>query len=59
MLNRIYNTSVRTGAGVNTVGLAFVVVLQNAVVHLGGGICSGVEVGVDVDVMFDCCDAII
>ena len=40
-------------------GLAFDVVLPITVEHLGGSICSGVEVGVDVDVMFDCCDAII
>ena len=55
----LWTASVRTGAGVDTVGLAFDVVLPIVVVHLGGGICSGVEVGVDVDVMFDCCDAII
>ena len=55
----LWTASVRTGAGVDTVGLAFVVVLPIAVVHLGGGICSGVEVGVDVDVIFDCCDATI
>ena len=51
--------SVRTGAGVDTVGLAFDVFLPIEVVHLGGGIGSGVLVVVDVDVMFDCCDAII
>ena len=39
-------------------GFAFDVVLPIAVVHSGGGIGSGVLVGVDVDVMFDCCDAI-
>ena len=55
----LWTASVRTGAGVDTVGLASDVVLPIAVVHLGGGICSGVEVGVDVDVMFDCCGAII
>ena len=54
-----WTASVRTGAGVDTVGLAFDVVLPIAVVHLGGVIGSGVVVGVDVDVMFDCCDAII
>ena len=54
-----WTASVRTSAGVDTVGLAFDVVLPIAVVHLGGGIGSGVVVGVDVDVMFDCCDAII
>ena len=54
-----WTASVRTGAGVDTVGLAFDVVLPIAVVHLGGGIGSGVVVGVDVDVMFDYCDAII
>ena len=51
--------SVRTGAGVDTVGFAFDVVLPTAVVHLGGGIGSGVLVGVEVDVIFDCCDATI
>ena len=55
----LWTASVRTGAGVDTVGLAFDVVSPIAVVHLGGGIGSGLEVGVDVDVMFDCCDAII
>ena len=55
----LWTASVRTSAGVDTVGLASDVVLPIAVVHLGGGISSGVEVGVDVDVMFDCCDAII
>ena len=55
----LWTASVRTGAGVDTVGLAFDVVLPIAVVLLGGVIGSAVEVGVDVDVMFDCCDAII
>ena len=55
----LWTASVRTGAGVDTVGLAFDVVLPIEVVLLGGVIGSGVEVGVDVDVMFDCCDAII
>ena len=55
----LLTASVRIGVGVDTVGLAFDVVLPIAVVHLGGGIGSGVEVGEDVDVMFDCCDAII
>ena len=54
-----WTASVRTGAGVDTVGLAFDVVLPIAVVRLCGGIGSRVVVGVDVDVMFDCCDAII
>ena len=54
-----WTASVRKGAGVDTVGLAFDVVLPIAVVRLGSGIGSGVVVGVDVDVMFDCCDAII
>ena len=54
-----WTASVRTGAGVDAVGLAFDVVLPIKVEHLGGVIGSGVEVGVDVDVMFDCCDAII
>ena len=55
----LWTASVRTGASVDTVELAFDFVLPIAVVLLGGGISSGVEVGVDVDVMFDCCDAII
>ena len=55
----LWTASVRTGAGVDAVGLAFDVVLPIAVVLFDGSICSGVEVGVDVDVMFDCCDAII
>ena len=54
-----WTASVRTGAGVDTVGLASDVVLPIAVEHLVGVMGSGVEVGVDVDVMFDCCDAII
>ena len=52
-------TSVRTGVVADTVGLAFDVVMPISVVLFGGSICSGVEVGVDVDVMFGCCDAII
>ena len=45
---------------VDTVGLAFDVVMPIEVVLLGSSICAGVEIGVDVDVMFsDCCDAII
>ena len=56
---RFWTASVRTGAGVDTVGFAFDVFLPIAVVHLGGGIGSGILVGVDVDVMFDRCDAII
>ena len=55
----LWTASVRTSAGVDTVGLASDVVLPIAVVRLGGGISSGVEVGMDVDVMFDCCDAIL
>ena len=55
----LWTASVRTGAGVDTVGLAFHVVMPIEVVLLGGVMGSGVEVGVDVDVMFDCCDAII
>ena len=55
----LWTASVRTGAGVDTVGLAFDVVMPIEVVLLGGVMGSGVEVGVDVDVMFDCCDAII
>ena len=54
-----WTASVRTGAGVDAVGLAFDVVLPIVVEHLGGVMGSGVEVGVDVDVMFDCCDTII
>ena len=54
-----WTAPVRTGADVDIVGLAFDVVLPIAVECLGGVIGSGVEVGVDVDVMFDCCDAII
>ena len=55
----LWTASVRTGAGVDAVGLAFDVVLPIAVVLFGGVMGSGVEVGVDVDVMFDCCDVII
>ena len=55
----LWTASIRTGAGVDTVGLAFDVVMPNEVVLLGGVMGSGVEVGVDVDVMFDCCDSII
>ena len=54
-----WTASVKIGAGVDAVGFAFDVFLPIAVVHLGGGIGSGVLVGVDVDVMFDCFDAII
>ena len=53
-----WTASVRTGAGVDTVGFAFNVLLPVEVVCLGGGISSG-SLGVDVDVMPDCCDAII
>ena len=53
-----WTASVRAGACVDTVGVAFDVVLPVAVVLLGGGIGPGF-VGVDVEVMFDCCDAII
>ena len=55
----LWTASVRTGAGGDTVGLAFDVVLPIAVVLLGGVNGAGVEVGMEVDVMFDCCDAII
>ena len=54
-----WTTSVMTGVVVDTVGLAFDVVMPIAVVLFGRSICSGVEVGVGVEVMFDCCDAII
>ena len=54
-----WTTSVMTGVVVDTVGLALDVVMPIAVVLFGRSICSGVEVGLDVDVMFDCCDAII
>ena len=54
-----WTTSVRTGVVVDTVGLAFDVVMPIEVVLLGGVMGSGVEVGVDVGVMFDCCGAII
>ena len=53
-----WTASVRTGAGVDTVGFAFDVLLPVEVVLLGGGIGPGF-LGVDVDVMLDCCDAII
>ena len=53
-----WTVSVRTGACVDTVGFAFNVLLQVEVVLLGGGIGPGF-LGVDVDVMLDCCDAII
>ena len=53
-----WTASVRTGAGVDTVGVAFDVLLPVEVVLLDGGIGPGV-LGVDVDVMLDCCDAII
>ena len=53
-----WTASVRTGAGEDTVGFAFDVLLPVEVVHLGGGIVSGF-LGVDIDVMLDCCDAII
>ena len=51
-----WTASVRTGACVDTVGVAFDVVLPVEVVLLGGGIGLGF-MGVDVDVMLDCCDA--
>ena len=54
-----WTISVRTGVVVDTVGLAFDVVLPTAVLLFGGSICSRIKVGVDVDVMLDCCDAII
>ena len=53
-----WTASVRTGAGVDTVGVAFDVLLPVEVVLLGGGIGPG-TLGVDVDLMLDCCDAII
>ena len=53
-----WTASVKTGAGVDTVGFAFDVLLPVEMVHLSGGIGSGF-VGVDIDVMLDCCDAII
>ena len=55
----LWTASVRTGAVVGRVGLAFDVFMPIEVVLLGGVMGSRVEVGVDVDVMFDCCDAII
>ena len=55
----LWTASVRTGAGIDTVGLAFDVVMPIEVVLLGGVMGSWVEVDVDVDVIFDCCDAII
>ena len=54
----LWTAPVRTGAGVDTVGFAFDVLLPVEVVCLGGGIGSGF-LGVDIDVMLDCCDAII
>ena len=53
-----WTASIRTGAGVDTVGFAFDVVLPVEVVLHGGGLGPGL-LGVDVDVMLDCCDAII
>ena len=53
-----WTASVRTGAGVDTVGFAFDVLLSVEVVLSGGGIGPGL-LGVDVEVMLDCCDAII
>ena len=53
-----WTASIRTGAGVDTVGFAFDVFLPVEVVLLGVGIGSEF-LGVDVDVMLDCCDAII
>ena len=50
-----WTASVRTGACVDTVGVAFDVVLPVEVVLLGGGIGLGF-MGVDVEVMLDCCD---
>ena len=49
-----WTASVRTCAGVDTVGVAFDVLLPVEVVLLGGGIGSGF-LGGDVDVMLDCC----
>ena len=54
-----WTASVRTGAGVDTEGFAFDVFLSVEVVHLSGGIGFGFLGGVDIDVMLDCCDAII
>ena len=53
-----WTASVRTGASVDIVGVAFDVLLPVEVVLLGGGIGPGF-LGVDIDVMLDCCDAII
>ena len=53
-----WTASVRRGAGVDTVRFTFDVILPVEVVLLGGGIGPGL-LGVDVDVVFDCCDAII
>ena len=53
-----WTVSVRTDAGVDTVGFAFDVLLPVEIVLLGGGIGPWF-LGVDVDVMLDCCDAII
>ena len=50
-----WTASVRTGAGVDTVGVAFDGLLPVEVVLL----CGPGLLGVDVDVMLDCCDAII
>ena len=55
----LWTASESTGVVVDTVGLAFDVVMPVEVVLLGGVIGSGVEVTVEVDVMFDRCDAII
>ena len=53
-----WTASVRTGAGVDTVGFTSDVLLPVEVVLPGGDISPGL-LGVDVDVMLDCCDAII
>ena len=53
-----WTASVRTGAGVDTVGFTFDVLLPVEVVLIGGGIGPWF-LGMDVDVMLDCCDAII
>ena len=55
----LWTASESTGVVVDTVGLAFDVVMPVEVVLLGGVKGSWVEVTVEVDVMFDCCDAII
>ena len=52
-----WTASVRTGDCVDTVGVAFDVVLPVEVVLHGGGIGPGL-LGVDVEVMLDCFDAI-